>query len=131
MSENEKYTLKNLDEVDDMAAQHGMSDMGEARFANGELETEQTGISFHRLNPNARQGFGHQHETAEEVYVVTAGSGRVKIDDDIIDLAALDAVRIAPAAIRAFEGGPDGMEMLAFGPLAKGDGEIIPGWWSD
>ncbi len=131
MSETEKYTLKNLDSVDDMAAQHGMSDMGEARFANGELETEQTGISFHRLNANTRQGFGHQHETAEEVYVVTAGSGKVKIDDEIIDLATLDAVRISPAAIRAFEGGPDGMEMLAFGPLAKGDAEIIPDWWSD
>lgn len=131
MSENSKHTLQNLNDVEDMAAKHGMSEIGEAHFANGDLETEQTGVSFHRLKPNARQGFGHRHEEAEEVYVVTAGSGRVKIEDEIVELTVLDAVRIAPEATRAFEGGEEGMEILAFGPRMKGDGEIVPGWWSD
>jgi hypothetical protein len=62
---------------------------------------------------------------------VLSGSGRLKLDDDILELARLDAVRVSPAVTRAFEAGPDGLEVLAFGPHHEGDGELIPGWWSD
>ena len=125
------YTLMKLTDAEDMAAKHGMSETGEARFPNEDLALEQTGLSHHRLAPNARQGFGHHHEDAEEVYVVLGGSGRVKLDDEIVELAALDALRVSPPVIRNFEAGPDGLEFLAFGPRHRGDGEIIPGWWSD
>ena len=63
--------------------------------------------------------------------MVIAGSGRVKLDDDIVELEPLDAIRVAPEVIRQFEGGPDGLQILAFGPRHERDGEILPGWWSD
>jgi mannose-6-phosphate isomerase-like protein (cupin superfamily) len=75
--------------------------------------------------------FGHRHDQAEEVYVVLSGSGRVKLDDDIEEIAAMDAIRVAPAVTRAFEAGPEGLQLLAFGPRRRGDGEVIQGWWSD
>ena len=78
-----------------------------------------------------RQGFAHRHENAEEVYVVIGGSGRVKLDDDIVDLQRLDALRVAPTVTRQFEAGADGLEIIVFGAQHKGDGEIIPGWWAD
>jgi mannose-6-phosphate isomerase-like protein (cupin superfamily) len=65
------------------------------------------------------------------VYVVLAGSGRVKLDDEILELESMDAIRVAPEVMRAFEAGPDGIEMLAFGTRHDGDGEVIHGWWSD
>jgi len=105
--------------------------MGEARFAKGDLETEQTGASYHRLNANTRQPFGHKHEKAEEIYVVVSGSGRLKLDEDIVDVKELDAIRVSPTVTRAFEAGPDGLEVIAFGARHDGDGEVIPGWWSD
>jgi mannose-6-phosphate isomerase-like protein (cupin superfamily) len=123
------YTLKNLGEVEDLAAKHGYGETGEARFANADLDTEGTGISLHRLKPDKRQAFGHRHEGAEEVYVVLSGSGRAKLDDKIVELRALDALRIAPRTARALEAGPSGMEVLAFGPKAPGDAEMLPGWW--
>ena len=43
----------------------------------------------------------------------------------------LDAIRVAPGVIRAFEGGPEGIELLAFGPRHDGDGELIQDWWTD
>ncbi|MQA73500.1 MAG: cupin domain-containing protein [Solirubrobacterales bacterium] len=125
------YTLKNLGEVEDMAAKHGFGEIGEARFANADLDTEGTGISFHRLRPNKRQGFGHRHEGAEEVYVVLSGSGRVKLEDEIVELSALDALRIAPRTARALEAGPDGMEVIAFGPRRQGDAEMLTDFWPD
>jgi mannose-6-phosphate isomerase-like protein (cupin superfamily) len=125
------FTHKNLKDVDDSAPGFGYQDYQEARFASGDLETEQTGFSHHRVKPSKRQGFAHRHDDAEEVYVVLSGSGRVKLDDEIVELVAQDALRVAPGVTRQFEAGPEGLELLAFGALHEGDGEIIPGWWAD
>ena len=88
------YTVKNLREVADAAAGAGFGDVQEARFATGDLDAQDTGVSLHTVKPGKRSAFGHRHENAEEVYVVVAGSGRIKLDDDIVDLGPLDAVRI-------------------------------------
>ncbi|HEY3185860.1 MAG TPA: cupin domain-containing protein [Solirubrobacteraceae bacterium] len=125
------YTLKRLTDVEDSAPKFGFAEHQEARFASADLEAEHTGVSFHRVKAGRRQAFAHKHDQAEEVYVVVAGSGRVKLDDDIVDLQPLDAVRVAPGVIRQFEAGSDGLELLAFGPHHERDGEIFPGWWSD
>ena len=125
------YTLKQLTEVEDSAVKFGMADVQEARFCGGDLDAKDTGVSLLSLKPDKRQPFGHKHDKAEEVYVVIAGSGRVKLDDDVVDISKHDAVRVAPGVMRAFEAGSDGMEMLAFGAHHEGDGEIVQGWWSD
>jgi mannose-6-phosphate isomerase-like protein (cupin superfamily) len=125
------YTLKKLTDVEDSAPRFGFSEVQEARFANNDLEAEHTGVSHHRVKPGRRQAFAHKHENAEEVYVVLAGSGRLKLDDEIVEIEALDAIRVEPAVIRCFEAGPDGLEVLAVGARHDGDGETIPGWWTD
>ena len=125
------FTHKKLEDVKDSAADFGHADKMEARFAKGDLETEETGFSFHRLKPGKRQPFGHRHEDAEEVYVVVRGDGLFKLDDEIIEVETLDAIRVSPEVIRAFEAGDDGIEVLAMGARHDGDGEVIPGWWSD
>jgi len=124
------YTIKNLRAVEDSAPKFGLSEVQEARFAQDELGASDTGFSFHVLKPDRRQAFGHRHEQAEEVYVVIGGSGRVKLDDDVVEVGPLDAVRVSPAVVRAFEAGADGLEWIAFGPRHKGDGELLPEWWS-
>ena len=119
------YTIKNLREVEDSAPKFGFDKVQEAHFAHGELEAQQTGFSYHVVKPGCRQGFAHRHEAAEEVYVVISGSGRVKLDDDVAEVGRLDAIRVAPTVVRAFEAGPDGLELLAFGARHEGDGEIL------
>jgi quercetin dioxygenase-like cupin family protein len=125
------FTRKKLTDVKDSAPEFGMQDVQEARFAKSDLEAEKTGISHYRLKPGLRTPFGHKHDDAEEVYVVIGGSGRLKLDDEIIEVETLDAIRVSPEVIRAFEAGPEGIEVLAVGPRHDGDGEVIPGWWSD
>lgn len=125
------YSIKNLREVEDSAPKHGFSETQEARFPRDDLETQTTGLAYHVVRPGKRQAFGHRHEDAEEVYVVLAGSGRVKLDDEVLDIGAMDAIRVAPTVGRAFEAGDDGLELLAFGPRHAGDGEIIQDFWGD
>jgi mannose-6-phosphate isomerase-like protein (cupin superfamily) len=119
------YTIKNLREVEDMAASQGFGEVQEARFAHGDLDAEQTGISLQKVKPGKRHAFAHRHENAEEVYVVISGSGRVKLDDEVKEVGELDAIRVAPSVTRAFEAGDEGLELIAFSPRAQGDAEIV------
>jgi uncharacterized cupin superfamily protein len=127
----EPYTHIKLTDVKDSAPEFGFAEHQEARFANGDLGTERTGVSLLRLKPGRRSPFGHRHEEAEEVYVVLGGSGRLKLDDEVIEVGPLDAIRVAPTVTRAFEAGPDGLEVLAVGARHDGDGEVVPGWWPE
>jgi mannose-6-phosphate isomerase-like protein (cupin superfamily) len=127
------YTHKNLKQVDNMAPKFGMPDEMQARFARRDLEFEKAGMSHFTLAPNFRIPFGHAHAEQEEVYVVVRGSGRVKVADEILEVSEMDAVRVGPGVMRQWEGGPDGIEYVAFGtPQTPPDEtEMVPGWWSD
>ncbi len=125
------YTLKNLTDIEDSAPKSGFGEIQEARFANDALDTEDTGFSFHRLRADQRQPFAHRHKDAEEVYVVLAGSGWVKLDEEVVELRLLDAIRVAPGVTRAFEAGPSGLDLIVFGPRCDGDGEVLMGWWGE
>jgi quinol monooxygenase YgiN/quercetin dioxygenase-like cupin family protein len=124
-------TIVNLQEVEDAAAKFGFGEAGEARFARTELGAGTVGLSLQELRPGARQTFGHRHALDEEVYVILGGSGRVAIDDEIHPLRKLDAIRVAPGSKRAFEAGPDGLQILATGAHRPGDAEILPGYWPE
>ena len=119
------YTIKNLREVEDSAAEAGISDSIEARFAHEDLDSEASGISYQVVKAGQRQPFAHKHGEMEEIYVVVSGSGRLKLDDEVEDIGALDAIRIAPSVTRAFEAGDEDLVLLVFSPRAKGDAEIV------
>lgn len=125
------YARINIEDVEDVAAKFGMGEVGEARYVREDVGAERVGLSWYRMNPNRRTGFGHRHDDVEEIYVVLGGAGRVKLDDEILDVRRGDLVRVAPATVREFEAGPDGMELLATGTHAQGDGELLHGWWTE
>jgi mannose-6-phosphate isomerase-like protein (cupin superfamily) len=119
------YTIKNLREAKDVAAEAGLSDSLEARFAHEDLESETSGISYQVIKAGQRQPFAHKHGEMEEIYVVISGSGRVKLDDELEEVGPLDAIRIAPSVIRAFEAADDDLVLLVFSPRAEGDSEVV------
>jgi len=123
------YTIVNLKEIDDSAGEHAPN--LEARFARKHLGSEHLGVSYFRYGPGFRSPMGHSHREQEEVYVVLSGSGRIKLDDEIVALRQWDAVRVAPNTVRALEGGPDGLEVIAVGSDRPegGDGVRAPDWW--
>jgi len=125
------YTIKNLHDVEDSAPKFGFAEMGEAHFARTELEAESTGVTYHVLRPGKRQSFGHRHTNAEEVHVILSGSGRVKLDEEIVEVSTMQALRVAPSVTRQFEAGPDGLEYLVFGPHHEKDGELDHEFWTD
>lgn len=125
------YAKKNLRDVEDVAAKHGLSNAQEARFPRADLGAEQTGLNYLIIKPGQREAFAHRHGEAEEIYVVLAGSGRVKLDEELVDLAPRDSVRVSPGVTRSFEAGRDGLEVLVFGPHMEGDAEMVPDFWGE
>ena len=125
------YAKKNLRDVKDSAAERGLSAHQEARFPRQDLGAEQTGMNFLIVKPGRREAFAHRHRTAEEIYVVIDGSGRVKLDDELVELAPLDAVRVSPGVARSFEAGPSGLQVLIFGPRVESDGELVEDFWGE
>ncbi|HEV7529342.1 MAG TPA: hypothetical protein VGO29_10655 [Solirubrobacteraceae bacterium] len=124
------FSIKNLMDVEDAAAER---DGIEARFARKHLDSDHLGVTFIGYGPNVRSPMGHSHREQEEAYVIVGGSGRIKLDDEIVQLRQWDVVRVAPHTVRAFEGGPDGMQIIAVGADRPegGDGVPMPDWWTD
>jgi mannose-6-phosphate isomerase-like protein (cupin superfamily) len=125
------YTLKRLTDVADSAPGLGVGAYQESRFATDDLDAKQTGVTHHRFKPGMRQKIAHRHDQAEEIYVVLAGFGRIKLNDEIFEIEALDAIRVSPGVIRSFEAGPQGLDVLAVGAHHDGDGEVFEDWWID
>jgi mannose-6-phosphate isomerase-like protein (cupin superfamily) len=126
------YTKLNLKDVENQSPKFGLNEM-EFRSARVPLEMENAGVSYLRVDPNYRVPFGHNHKVQEEVYVLLSGSARLKLDDDVIEMKPLDAVRIHKDTMRNFEGGPEGAEVIAFGApsTGPGDGPMTDNWWTD
>ena len=110
------FTLRNI--------KHDLKDVGslfdgapdlEFRLATEALGLEKSGLSYQCVPPGYRFPYGHTHKTQEEVYVVLHGSGRMKVDDDIVELEEWDAVRVPPGTWRGYEAGPEGLEILVIG----------------
>jgi mannose-6-phosphate isomerase-like protein (cupin superfamily) len=131
------FTRKNLKrDLDDLGSNFDGSPDLEFRAATAALGLERSGLTFQRVPPDYRFPYGHTHLTQEEIYVVVRGSGRMKVDDEIVELTEWDAVRVPPGSWRGYEAGPDGLELLVvgapnLGDNPRGDVEGERDWWND
>ena len=131
------YTLTNIKaDLEDIGPGfNGAPDL-EFRAATKALALDKSSLSYQRIPPGYRFPYGHTHKTQEEVYVVLHGSGRMKLDDEIVELKQWDAVRVAPGTWRGYEAGPQGLEILVIGApnLGENPREDVAGerdWWAD
>ena len=101
-----KYAKKNLRAVEDSAVKSDLSETQEARFPRDDLGAEQTGMNLLTVKPSQREAFAHRHRTAEEIYLVLSGSGRVKLDDDARQARATRCGPGRPRRCTLFRGRP-------------------------
>ena len=131
------FTLRNIKEdLEDLGSRFDGAPDLEFRLATEALELERSGLSYQRVPPGYRFPYGHTHRKQEEVYVVLRGSGRMKLDDEIVELKEWDAVRVPPGTWRGYEAGPEGLEIIVIGApnLGEAPREDVEGqrdWWAD
>ena len=130
------FTLRNMKaDLEDLGPRFDGAPDLEFRAATKALGLESSGLSYQRVPPGYRFPYGHTHKTQEEVYVVLHGSGRMKLDDEIVELERWDAVRVPPGTWRGYEAGPDGLEILVIGAPnlgedPRGDVDGARDWWT-
>jgi len=124
------YAIVNLQQIDDSV--DGRVEGLQGRFGRTALGSSDIGVSHWRYAPGVRNA-AHSHREQEEAYVVVAGSGRVRLDDEVREIRQWDAIRVAPSVVRSFESGPDGLELIAVGgPKPEGgDGVASDAPWPD
>jgi quercetin dioxygenase-like cupin family protein len=118
------YAMVNLLDIEDAVGDRlpGL----EGRFARKHLDSTELGISRFTYAPNVRTPGGHSHREQEEAYVVVSGSGRMRLDDEIREIRQWDVIRVAPPVVRAFEAGPDGLDIIAVGGHKPEGGDGVP-----
>jgi mannose-6-phosphate isomerase-like protein (cupin superfamily) len=123
------WTKMNFDDLRNVSAQGTQIQW---RFAREALRSPELGVSRFTYEPGARMPWGHRHREQEEAYVVVAGSGRAKLDDEILELSVWDVLRVAPAVVRSFEAGPDGLDVICIGGRKPkgGDTERFEHFWA-
>jgi quercetin dioxygenase-like cupin family protein len=126
-----RFATVNLLDVEDSIA--GRAPGIEGRFARKHLDSRDLGISRFSYAANVRSPMAHSHREQEEAYVIVAGSGRVLLDDEVHELRQWDVLRVAPEVVRAFEAGPDGLDIIAVGGPKPEDGDGVMGTaaWPD
>jgi mannose-6-phosphate isomerase-like protein (cupin superfamily) len=116
------WTKKNFGDLPDVSPQEAGLDW---RFAREALGSPELGVSRFTYGPGARMPWAHRHRVQEEAYVVVGGSGRAKLDDEIVELAVWDVMRVAPTVARSFEAGPDGLEVICIGGRKPDEGDNV------
>ena len=130
------FTIKNIKDLEDIGPVFDGPPGLEFRAATKPLELARGALSYQFLPPGCRFPYGHSHETQEEIYVFLRGSGRMKLDDEIVEVREWDVVRVPPGTWRGYEAGPEGLEILVFGAPnlgenPRGDVEGQRDWWAD
>src|SRR3954467_2655889 len=131
------FAVKNLrGDLDDLGSNFDGAPELEFRAATKALGLESSALSYQRVPPGYRFPYGHTHQKQEEVYVVVSGSGRMKLDDEVVELGQWDAIRVPPGTWRGYEAGPEGLEIIVIGAPSLGEArrEDVNGqrdWWGD
>ncbi len=120
-----RFTTVNLLDLEDSVGDRAPGIEG--RFARKHLDSRDLGISRFSYAANLRSPVAHSHREQEEAYVIVAGSGRLLLDGEVHELRQWDVVRVAPEVVRAFEAGPDGLDIIAVGGPRPEDGDGVMG----
>ena len=126
------YSIKTLEDIPDVLGDYP----GEMRMtAASDLGTEQVSFTWRRMpaQTGGKGSYGHRHRTQEEIYLVLSGRLEFKLDDEVVELGPLTAVRVAPDTPRSiWNAGPDEAVLMIASVRSedpKGDVELVEDFW--
>jgi mannose-6-phosphate isomerase-like protein (cupin superfamily) len=126
------YTIRRIHEVDDVLGDYP----GEMRMLTSALEAEQVAFTYRRMpqHTGGKGSYGHRHREQEEIYFVTSGRLQFKLNDDVVDLDAGTAVRVAPDTWRSvWNDEPEDAELIIVSKVVPGgsrdDAEYLEDFW--
>ena len=125
------YTITTCSDVPDVLGDYP----GEMRMLTMGMNSEQVAFTYRHMPPESggKGGYGHSHKTQEEVYFVISGTLQFKLGDEVIDVPARTAVRVAPSTVRSvWNEGPNDAELVICSIRLEdqhADGELVDDFW--
>src|ERR1700755_3000646 len=125
------YTIVRADDVEDAYAASDVP--GEFRSLKRALGAEQVAVTLMRVPPHSdfEQGTGHFHAELEEIYIVTGGTLTMRFGDEVEEVSAGSAVRVAPGTTRSHRNeGDEPVEIWAVSrKSAEDDSTKVEDFW--
>ncbi|HEY2714602.1 MAG TPA: cupin domain-containing protein [Solirubrobacterales bacterium] len=125
------YSIVSGEEAEDAYA--GTAVPGEFRRLTEPLGCSQVALTLIRVPPHSdfEQGTGHRHEATEEIYLVTRGTLTMRFDDEVHDVAAGSAARVASGTVRSHRNrGEEPVEMWVVSRKDEGgDATKVEDFW--
>ena len=128
------YKILRLEEAPDA---FGGQYPGEMRFLTDHLGSEQVAFTYRRMpqHTGGKGSYGHRHKEAEEIYFVVEGKLQFKLEDDVIDVEAGNAVLVPPHVVRSVWNDEHGDAVLIIVSNRvddpQGDAETVPDFWPE
>lgn len=130
-SEASEYGVVGPDDVRDAYA--GSDVPGEFRRLTDALGASQLAATLIRIPPHCdfEQGTGHYHDEIEELYLVTQGRLTMRFGDEVRQVSAPAAVRVAPRTPRSHRNeGDEPVVMWAISrQLGRSDSTKLEDFW--
>ena len=114
------YQIVELEAVDDWLGDYP----GEMRGITYAIGAEQVALTHRRMpqHTGSKGSYGHRHKTQEEIYFVLSGKLLFKLDDEIVEVGARQAVRVPPATWRGvWNDEPEDAELIIVSTRAGND----------
>jgi mannose-6-phosphate isomerase-like protein (cupin superfamily) len=126
------YSTVHLDDIKDILGDYP----GDMKPMKDPLQTTQVALTYRRMpaHTGAKGSYGHSHEQQEEIIFVISGTIQVKVNDDVVDLPAKSAIRIAPKAVQGtWNEGPEDAEILIISNRMEPEDTVTktPDFWPE
>ena len=124
-----EYRFEDIDDV------LGAEWPGEMKPMKNPLGTTQVALTYRRLPQHAgsKGSYGHRHENQEEIIFVISGQVQVKAGDDVVEVPAQSAIRIAPGTTQGiWNDRPQDAEVLLISNRMDNPPDIVtkdPDFW--
>jgi mannose-6-phosphate isomerase-like protein (cupin superfamily) len=124
------YSLVSLDDVKDILGDYP----GDMKPLKNPLGTTQVALTYRRMpeHTGAKGSYGHRHHVQEEVIYVISGQVQVKVDDEVVEVPARHAIRIAPGVVQGtWNDRPEDAEILIISTRLEPDDtpDKVQGFW--
>ena len=124
------YTVAHLDDIKDILGDYP----GDMKPFKNPLGTTQVALTYRRMpaQTGAKGSYGHAHAQQEEIIFVISGKVQVKVGEDVLDLPAKSAIRIAPKTVQGtWNEGPEDAEILIISNRMEPDDKVTkaPDFW--
>lgn len=127
------YVIKHLSDAPDVLGDYP----GEMHMLTYELGAEKAAFTWRRMpqHTGGKGSYGHRHHEAEEIYFVVEGKLQFKLEDDVVDVEAGNAVLVPPHVVRSVwnDEPEDAIVIIVSNRVSDpgNDAETVPDFWPE